>query len=100
MKITFGDQVIEVRPWGGEDSGKVLLMTDSKEMKKAILNQLGECPEAFELLDDGGLCGEDVEDVFLIVAHRDKVGIFFDLEKMRPGVCVCQEEEYVEIEDE
>ena len=98
MKITFGDQAVEVRPFGGEDSGKVLLMTDSREMKKAILNQLGVCPEAFELLADDGR--EDVEGAFLIVAHRDKVGIFFDLEKMRPGVCVCQEEEYVEIEDE
>ena len=92
MKITFGDQKVDVRPWGGEDSGKVLLMTDSKEMKKAILNQLGECPEAFETLEvDPEI--EEFSGLMLVVADARKVGLFFDLEKMRPGFCVCEEDD-------
>ena len=98
MKLSFGEQAVEVRPWGGEDSGKVLLMTDSGEMKKTILNQWAEFPEAFEHLADNA-CVEDMAGMWLIVVDARKVGIFFDLEKMRPGVCVCQEADDEESEE-
>lgn len=99
MKITFGDQAVEVRPWGGAGSGKVLLMTDSGEMKKTILNQWAEFPEAFEHLADNA-CVEDMAGMWLIVADARKVGLFFDLEQMKPGCCVCQETDDEDIEDE
>ena len=98
MRITFGDQMIEVRPWGGEDSGKVLLMTDDPKLKGAILTQMYEFPEAFEHLADDA-CVEDMAGMWLIVADAWKVGLFFDLERMKPGFCVCQEAVDVESEE-
>ena len=90
MKLSFGDQAVEVRPWGGEDSGKVLLMTDDPKLKGAILTQMYEFPEAFEHLADDA-CVEDMDGMWLIVADARKVGLFFDLEQMKPGWCVYQE---------
>lgn len=92
MKITFGDQAVEVRPWGGEDSGKVLLMTRDPKLKGAIMTQMYEFPEAFEHLADDA-CVEDMAGMWLIVADARKVGLFFDLEQMKPGCCVCAEAE-------
>ena len=95
MRITFGDQAVEIRPWGGEDSGKVLLMTMDPKIKSAALAQMAEFPDAFETLTDEQ-SNEDMKnlgmkDVMLIVAKTSKVGLFFDLKQMKPGFCVCEE---------
>lgn len=92
MKISFGDHVVEVRPWGGAESGKALLMTDDPIMKGKILVQMKEFPEAFETLADE-YDVEDMAGVMMVVADARKVGLFFDLEFLRPGLCVCEEAE-------
>ena len=98
MTITFGDQKIEVRPWGGEGSGKALIMTRDPQIKGAILTQMYEFPEAFEHLADDA-CVEDMAGMWLIVADAWKVGLFFDLEQMKPGFCVCEEADEEESEE-
>lgn len=98
MKIMFGDCRIDVRPWGGEGSGKVLLMTKDPKIKGAIMAQMAEFPEAFETLDVDPAV-EEFSGLMMVVALAAKVGLFFDLEKMRPGCCVCEETEEDESEE-
>ena len=99
MKITFGDQVVEVRPW---PEGRALLLTRDKGIKQMILRQMTETPEAFELFcgDLSDIDSEDVEGTLPVIVDRKNVGLFFDLEKMRIGVCVCQEADDEESEPE
>lgn len=92
MKISFGDHSVEVRPWGGAGAEKALLMTSDPIMKGKILVQMKEFPEAFETLADE-YDVEDMAGVMMVVCDARKVGLFFDLEFMRPGLCVCQEYE-------
>ena len=92
MKITFGDQAVEVRPWGGAGSGKALLVTRDPVIKGKILAQMNEFPDAFETLS-GEYEVEDFSGPMMVVTDARKVGLFFDLEFMRPGLCVCEEYE-------
>lgn len=92
MRITFGDRMVEVRPWGGAGSGKVFLMTRDPKIKGALMTQMEEFPEAFETLEvDPEI--EEFSGLMQVVADVRKVGLFFDLEKMRPGFCVCEEDD-------
>jgi len=92
MKISFGDHVIEVRPWGGAGAGKALLVTRDPVIKGKILAQMNEFPDAFETLS-GEYEVEDFSGPMMVVSDARKVWLFFDLEYMRPGLCVCQEYE-------
>ena len=92
MKISFGDHSVEVRPWGGAGSGKALLMTRDETIMRKTIDQMCHFPEAFEQLNDGWYAEVD-DGLFMIVVDAKKIGLFFDLEFMHPGLCVCQENE-------
>lgn len=90
MKITFGSKKMEVRPWGAE--GKVLLMTWDPALKTEIIAQMYDTPDAFECLA-GEYDVEDMADLMMVVADGNRVGLFFNMEHMRPMLCVCVPDE-------
>ena len=92
MKISFGKKVLEVRPWGSKEDGKVLLMTRDQALKTEIIAQMYDTPDAFEYLA-GEYSVEDMADLMMVVADGNRVGLFFNLDHMRPMLCVCVPDE-------
>lgn len=92
MKISFDKKVLEVRPWGAEEDGKVLLMTRDPALKTEIIAQMYDTPDAFEYLA-GEYNVEDMADLMMVVADGNRVGLFFNMEHMRPMLCVCVPDE-------
>lgn len=90
MRIAFGSKKMEVRPWGLE--GKVLLMTRDPALKTEIIAQMYDTPDAFEYLA-GEYSVEDMADLMMVVADGNRVGLFFNLDHMRPMLCVCVPDE-------
>ena len=94
MLITCGKEKIEVRPWGGEESGKALLMTRDENVKRRLCNLETEAPELFERLTDEweSQSPEDDRDMVARIVDRSKVAMIIDLEIMGIGFCCYQEE--------
>lgn len=84
MKITCGEQSIELRDWA---EGKALLLTRDENVKEALLMVMEDDPDAAEPLTDDP-DPEDFEDVFAAVVNRQRVVIVFDLKKNRIGFAV------------
>lgn len=109
MTISFGKQKIDVRPWGGEGSGKALLMTRDPQAKAAMASQVHMFPNAFETLTDvpvNEMSDEDYDEfnpleydgLLSVVAKTDTVELYFNLEKMCAGLCIVEDEEEEEEE--
>lgn len=94
MTILCGKKRVDVEPWGGEESGKVLLMTRDEGVKAQITAALSDAPDLFEMLTEPDVvaCDEDTEGLMMVIVSRKDVAVFFDLEKLTLGICMYQEE--------
>ena len=89
MLFTYGSEKIEIRPWGLENSGKALLVTTSEAVKEELLKTRETNPEWVELMTDPEIevSLDDTEGAMMAVVSRENVALFFDLEKMKLGIC-------------
>lgn len=86
MRIAFGSDKLEVRPWGSE--GKILVMTRDPAMEMQIITAIYELPEHFEYLA-GEYNVEDMADLMMVVVKADKIGLFAYQEGM-DSACVLR----------
>ena len=94
MTLTFGTQKVEIRPWGGENSGKVLLMTRDDLVKRQLIAAMEDDPDMVAPLTEPDVvaCDEDTEGLMLAIVDRKNVAMFFDLDKLAFGICLYKEE--------
>lgn len=98
MRIAFGSENLEVRPWGAEEDGKILLMTRDPAMKAEIISAIYELPDYFEYLA-GEYCVEDMVGIMMVVVKADKFGLIA-FQKGAAGGCVLRAKDVCHLDDE